>query len=87
MTANKSNPNRCGWATNDLSIQITTANGACRSTTTASFEFLILEGAQAGLKLGDHSRKRDYRAAFDGFDPKEHLGALRPAQDAAVTAR
>ncbi|GAB4381788.1 MAG: DNA-3-methyladenine glycosylase I [Elainellaceae cyanobacterium] len=34
------------------------------------FEFLILEGAQAGLSWKTILRKREnYRAAFDGFDP------------------
>jgi len=34
------------------------------------FEFLILEGAQAGLSWETVLKKRDnYRAAFDGFDP------------------
>ena len=34
------------------------------------FEFLILEGAQAGLSWITILRKRDnYRSAFDGFDP------------------
>lgn len=34
------------------------------------FEFLILEGAQAGLSWITILRKReDYRQAFDGFDP------------------
>jgi DNA-3-methyladenine glycosylase I len=34
------------------------------------FEFLILEGAQAGLSWDTILRKRDnYRKAFDGFDP------------------
>jgi len=36
------------------------------------FEFLILEGAQAGLSWDTILRKREnYRAAFDGFDPKK----------------
>ncbi len=36
------------------------------------FEFLILEGAQAGLSWETILRKRDaYRAAFDQFDPKK----------------
>lgn len=36
----------------------------------ALFEFLILEGAQAGLSWISILRKREnYRAAFDGFDP------------------
>jgi DNA-3-methyladenine glycosylase I len=34
------------------------------------FEFLVLEGAQAGLSWLTILRKRDnYRQAFDGFDP------------------
>jgi DNA-3-methyladenine glycosylase I len=36
------------------------------------FEFLILEGAQAGLSWETILRKRDaYREAFDHFDPKK----------------
>ncbi len=35
------------------------------------FEFLILEGAQAGLSWSTILKKRDgYRRAFDGFDPE-----------------
>lgn len=35
------------------------------------FEFLILEGAQAGLSWSTILNKREgYRAAFDGFDPE-----------------
>ena len=37
----------------------------------ALFEFLVLEGAQAGLSWETILRKRDgYRRAFDGFDPE-----------------
>lgn len=36
------------------------------------FEFLILEGAQAGLSWYTVLRRREsYRAAFDGFDPEK----------------
>lgn len=36
------------------------------------FEFLILEGAQAGLSWSTILRKRDaYRSAFDRFDPRK----------------
>jgi DNA-3-methyladenine glycosylase I len=36
------------------------------------FEFLILEGAQAGLSWDTILRKREnYRAAFDNFDPNK----------------
>ncbi len=43
-----------------------TRNGACRSTTiVALFEFIVLEGAQAGLSWDTILRKRDsYRDAF-----------------------
>ena len=38
----------------------------------ALFEFLILEGAQAGLSWETILRKREnYRRAFDNFDPKK----------------
>lgn len=36
------------------------------------FEFLVLEGAQAGLSWSTILRKRDaYRRAFDGFEPSK----------------
>src|ERR1700726_3442097 len=36
------------------------------------FEFLVLEGAQAGLSWRTILRKRDaYRGAFDRFDPRK----------------
>lgn len=36
------------------------------------FEFLVLEGAQAGLNWITILKKRDnYKAAFDGFDPEK----------------
>ena len=36
------------------------------------FEFLILEGAQAGLSWSTILRKRpNYRKAFDRFDPRK----------------
>jgi DNA-3-methyladenine glycosylase I len=44
------------------------------------FEFLILEGAQAGLSWETVLRKREhYRAAFAGFDPKR-VARFTPAQ-------
>src|ERR1700704_5703389 len=45
------------------------------------FEFLVLEGAQAGLSWMTILRKRDaYRAAFKGFDP----AAVARFNDASV---
>ncbi|MVF23907.1 DNA-3-methyladenine glycosylase I [Methylocaldum sp. BRCS4] len=50
------------------------------------FEFLILEGAQAGLSWTTILRKRDaYRAAFDGFDP-EHVARYDEAKTAELLA-
>ncbi len=44
------------------------------------FEFLILEGAQAGLSWLTILKKREnYRRAFDGFDPKR-IAAYREAK-------
>jgi DNA-3-methyladenine glycosylase I len=47
------------------------------------FEFLVLEGAQAGLSWITILRKRDaYRAAFGGFDPATvaHYGTRQKAR-------
>ena len=62
---------RCGWATNELSIAYHDAEwGVPLHDDQGLFEFLILEGAQAGLSWDTILRKRDnYRKAFDNFDP------------------
>src|SRR5829696_7278477 len=62
---------RCSWATTPLSISYHDAEwGVPLHDDTRLFEFLILEGAQAGLRWETILRKRDnYRAAFDGFNP------------------
>src|ERR1041384_745566 len=64
---------RCFWATTPLSIAYHDEEwGVPVHDDTRLFEFLILEGAQAGLSWETILRKRDnYRAAFDGFDPKK----------------
>ena len=63
---------RCSWARNDLAIRYHDREwGVPVHDDRRLFEFLILEGAQAGLSWDTILRKRDnYRAAFDGFDPK-----------------
>jgi DNA-3-methyladenine glycosylase I len=63
---------RCDWAKTDLSIAYhDTEWGVPVHNDRTLFEFLILEGAQAGLSWETILRKREnYRAAFDGFDPK-----------------
>ena len=62
---------RCAWATTPLSIQYHDEEwGVPLHDDVRLFEFLILEGAQAGLSWETILRKRDnYRAAFDGFNP------------------
>jgi len=62
---------RCGWAQNDLAIAYHDREwGVPQHKDRVLFEFLLLEGAQAGLSWDTILRKREnYRAAFDGFDP------------------
>ena len=64
---------RCRWATNPLSIEYHDREwGVPQHDDRVLFEFLILEGAQAGLSWDTILRKREnYRAAFAGFDPKQ----------------
>ena len=67
---------RCGWAKNDLAIEYHDAEwGVATRDDRKLFEFLILEGAQAGLSWDTILRKREnYRAAFDDFDPEKIAG-------------
>ena len=62
---------RCTWASNELNIPYHDAEwGVPVHDDRLFFEFLILEGAQAGLSWDTVLKKRDaYRAAFDNFDP------------------
>ncbi len=62
---------RCGWAANELNIPYHDAEwGVPVHDDRRLFEFLILEGAQAGLSWDTILRKREnYRSAFDNFDP------------------
>src|SRR6266852_4831369 len=64
---------RCDWATSDLLIAYHDKEwGVPVHDDRTLFEFLILEGAQAGLSWEIILRKRDnYRAAFDRFDPRK----------------
>jgi DNA-3-methyladenine glycosylase I len=66
---------RCEWATDPLSIAYHDREwGVPVHDDKVLFEFLILEGAQAGLSWNTVLKKREnYRQAFDGFDP--HLVA------------
>jgi DNA-3-methyladenine glycosylase I len=62
---------RCGWARTPLSIAYHDAEwGVPVHDDRVLFEFLTLEGAQAGLSWETILKKREaYRAAFCGFDP------------------
>jgi DNA-3-methyladenine glycosylase I len=64
-------PRRCGWARTPLGIAYHDAEwGVPVHDDRVLFEFLILEGAQAGLSWETILNKRDaYRKAFSGFDP------------------
>ena len=62
---------RCGWARTELSTAYhDTEWGVPCHDDRKLFEFLILEGAQAGLSWETILKKRyHYGHAFDGFDP------------------
>ena len=64
-------PSRCFWARTPLSIAYHDEEwGVPLHDDDRLFEFLILEGAQAGLSWETILRKRaNYRAAFNGFNP------------------
>jgi DNA-3-methyladenine glycosylase I len=63
---------RCDWARNDLAIRYHDKEwGRPAHNDRVLFEFLLLEGAQAGLSWDTILQKREnYRSAFDGFDPE-----------------
>jgi DNA-3-methyladenine glycosylase I len=64
---------RCEWATNELAVKYHDEEwGVPVHDDQRWFEFLILEGAQAGLSWDTILAKREnYRAAFDYFDPRK----------------
>src|SRR5215467_12496351 len=64
---------RCGWARNPLAIAYHDREwGVPVRNDRRLFEFLVLEGAQAGLSWSTILNKRDnYRKAFLRFDPKK----------------
>ena len=64
---------RCDWARNELAILYHDREwGVPCHDDRVLFEFLVLEGAQAGLSWDTILKKREnYRAAFDGFDAQK----------------
>jgi DNA-3-methyladenine glycosylase I len=67
-----SDPIRCPWARNELSIRYHDEEwGVPQHDDRVLFEFLVLEGAQAGLSWDTILQKREnYRKLFDHFDPQ-----------------
>ncbi len=63
---------RCSWAVGELSIRYHDEEwGVPVHNDRKLFEFLVLEGAQAGLSWNTILNKREhYRKAFDKFDPR-----------------
>jgi DNA-3-methyladenine glycosylase I len=72
MSPKSPNLTRCTWPSNPLSIRYHDEEwGVPQHDDRTLFEFLILEGAQAGLSWDTILQKREnYRAAFDQFDPE-----------------
>ncbi len=76
MPTNPLNVTRCAWAKNELAIVYHDEEwGVPVHDDGKLFEFLLLEGAQAGLSWDTILKKREnYRAAFDGFDAERIAG-------------
>ena len=77
LSSSKKNKKRCEWAYGS-SIEMDyhdTEWGAAIHDDNRLFEFLILEGAQAGLSWVTVLKKREnYRKAFDNFDAQKIAG-------------
>jgi len=75
---------RCAWAKSPLAIAYHDREwGVPVRDDRRLFEFLVLEGAQAGLSWDTILAKRErYREVFDGFDPRRvaRFGAAKKAQ-------
>ena len=78
---------RCSWAKGERYIQYHDEEwGVPVHDDRTLFEFLILEGAQAGLSWSTILNKREnYRRAFDGFDPRR-VARYQPAKIKALLA-
>lgn len=71
---NKDSVNRCSWAYDkhpEMQLYHDTEWGVPVHQDTKLFEFLVLEGAQAGLSWSTIlKRRQDYKIAFNDFDVK-----------------
>lgn len=77
---------RCAWALRspEETLYHDTEWGIPLHDDVKLFEYLVLDGAQAGLSWTTILKKRDaYRAAFDGFDP-EAVARYDEAKTAAL---
>jgi DNA-3-methyladenine glycosylase I len=85
VTAPTSGQGRCPWARHEIEIVYhDTEWGVPLFDERALFEFLLLEGAQAGLSWHTILAKRDrYRQVYDGFDPVT-IAAYGPDDDARL---
>jgi DNA-3-methyladenine glycosylase I len=70
-TISATNIVRCHWPKNDLAVRYHDEEwGVPVHDDRKWYEFIVLDGAQAGLSWDTVLRKREnYRKAFDGFDP------------------
>src|SRR5436305_8613118 len=73
MNKNPSGVQRCLWAKSESMIRYHDEEwGVPQHDDRVLFEFLILEGAQAGLSWSTILNKREnYRRAFDNFDARK----------------
>jgi DNA-3-methyladenine glycosylase I len=71
--------NRCAWAKSDLMVRYHDQEwGVPIHDDAMLFEFLCLEGAQAGLSWETILKKREnYREVFDGFLPTSSPNTAR----------
>ena len=78
MSSGEAGPIRCHWVANAGPLDVEyhdTVWGVPQRDATTLFEFLTLEGAQAGLSWSTILAKRDgYRRAFAEFDPEVVAG-------------
>ncbi len=77
---------RCSWAKNELAIRYHDEEwGVPQHDDRILFEFLVLEGAQAGLSWDTILNKREnYRVAFEGFDPAKIARYKQPKIEALL---
>jgi DNA-3-methyladenine glycosylase I len=86
IRSSKKEQRRCPWAKTELYVAYHDLEwGVPVHDDRTLFEFLVLEGAQAGLSWETILKKREhYRAAFDRFDPALVAGYGKRKQQALL---